>query len=312
MPKKPNLSARGMRMAPEEVISLVDGITVHRRKDRRAPHKPLMLLYALGHLDAGRLLPFAEIEGPMKNLLSRYGHPGDSRPRPEFPFWRLRNDGLWDIPEHASVTETESGDAHIRELRRLAVAGGFSPDVFDALRRDRKLVADVAQMLLAEFPDTMRGDLIREVGLAGWDLRPGQKRLARNPAFRENVLRAYGRCCAVCGYDLRIGDNLFGLEAAHIRWHRYAGPDHVRNGLALCSFHHKAFDYGAFTLAPDGDGYVVQVSRDVSGQSPTAGRLRKLHDMSVRPPLNGDEAPDSEHVLWHRQEVFRPPPLMAA
>ena len=61
----------------------------------------------------------------------------------------------------------------------------------------------------------------------------------RDPRFRKNVLEAYDERCAVCEYDIRFGDRLLGLEAAHIRWHSHEGGDVAPNGLALCSTHHK-------------------------------------------------------------------------
>ena len=42
-----------------------------------------------------------------------------------------------------------------------------------------------------------------------------------------------------------------GLEAAHIRWFAYGGPDEADNGLALCSFHHHALDRGGITISPE-------------------------------------------------------------
>jgi predicted restriction endonuclease len=60
------------------------------------------------------------------------------------------------------------------------------------------------------------------------------------------------RCAAnraVCGFDVRLGNILIAIEAAHIKWHQAGGPDEERNGLALCSLHHKLFDRGVFTVS---------------------------------------------------------------
>lgn len=67
--------------------------------------------------------------------------------------------------------------------------------------------------------------------------RPGQAR------FKFEVFRRYGAVCAVC--DLAI-DGL--LDAAHIRDKRYRGSDDPRNGLVLCTLHHRAFDRGMFGI----------------------------------------------------------------
>ncbi len=48
-----------------------------RRGDERAPHRPLLVLYALGRLQAGagRLIPFDELERPLEGLLEELGPP---------------------------------------------------------------------------------------------------------------------------------------------------------------------------------------------------------------------------------------------
>ena len=57
-------------------------------------------------------------------------------------------------------------------------------------------------------------------------------------AIRAKVLLAYQYRCAVCGHDLRMGQQSIGLEAAHIKWFQANGPDEVPNGIAMCSLHH--------------------------------------------------------------------------
>jgi putative restriction endonuclease len=74
--------------------------------------------------------------------------------------------------------------------------------------------------------------------------------------FRERVLEAYQRHCAVC--RLRR-DQL--LQAAHIIADRdERGAPKVTNGIALCSLHHAAFDAHLIAVRPD---YRVEVRRDV-------------------------------------------------
>jgi putative restriction endonuclease len=43
-----------------------------------------------------------------------------------------------------------------------------------------------------------------------------------------------------------------GVEAAHIKWHQFGGPDVEANGFALCALHHALFDRGTFTVDPSG------------------------------------------------------------
>lgn len=85
--------------------------------------------------------------------------------------------------------------------------------------------------------------------------------------MRELVLTAYEYRCAFCGYDGRIGTVPVGLEAAHVRWWAFGGPDDVENGLCLCSLHHKLFDKGVLGV---GNGHRVLVSQRFVGHSPAA------------------------------------------
>jgi hypothetical protein len=50
----------------DALIQRFHGLNVWRRGDGRAPHKPLLVLYALGQLQAGagQLIPFDQLERP--------------------------------------------------------------------------------------------------------------------------------------------------------------------------------------------------------------------------------------------------------
>lgn len=64
-------------------------ITIWRRGEQRAPHKPLLLLYVLAHYQQGhaRLFDYGtEIRDQLHNLLERFG-PQRKQYRPDMPFW---------------------------------------------------------------------------------------------------------------------------------------------------------------------------------------------------------------------------------
>ena len=75
-------------------------------------------------------------------------------------------------------------------------------------------------------------------------------------AFRQQVLSAYANHCAMCSIHF---DEL--LDAAHIvPDSQEEGRPDVRNGLALCSLHHRAFD--RFLIDVD-DDYRIQLSPEL-------------------------------------------------
>ncbi len=128
-------------------------------------------------------------------------------------------------------------------------------------------------------------------------------RRRRDPAFRENVLIAYEYRCCVCGFDLRPGRQIVGVEAAHIRWFQFDGPDTTNNGLALCATHHKMFDLGAFTVAPE--TLTILFSTLANGNDATRRQAQDYHSKSISPPQSRNDTPNPDHLHWHERQVFK-------
>ena len=274
----------------------------------RAPHKPLLLLLALGRLrvSENRLVLYQALEEPLTELLKDFG-PQRSTYRPELPFWHLKTNGLWEI-QGSKVLNPDSRRSPTRGmLKRHNFKGGIPKQVHDLLRGDPGLLQETVKVLLYDnFPETWHNDIRSAVGL----LDEGEKETAsgpsRNPQFRREVLRAYGHCCAVCNFDIRLDDNLLGLEAAHIKWHAAGGPDEVSNGLALCVTHHKVFDRGALGLEQiKPKSYKIVVSKRVNGSSDAAHELRGLSGKPLHSPQSADDFPDCRYIDWHRSEIFK-------
>lgn len=296
-------------MTPSEVVDAVSRLKTGSRDGHRLPHKPLLVLIALGRWVRGDRgpVPFADIEGPLGQLIRTYGPNGAGNPQD--PFWRLRRDGLWELGGTAHLAAPAAvAPPGLRELR-AGVTGQFTPGVRAALAVDPTLADLLARHVLdTHFPPSLHPDLAAAVGL---DLpaEPGAVaaatpagRRARNPEFRDRVLRAYGNRCALCRVKLHVGLSpvAVGIEAAHIRWFAFDGPDAVTNGLALCAFHHKAFDLGAFTVEPGGR---VLVSEDVNGDG--ADVLLGPGPLAIEPASCAEDRPAAGHLAWHRAEVFR-------
>lgn len=221
-----------------DFLARVRNLNVWSSGGERAPNKPLLLLLALGRLQGGepRLASFAEIEGTLRDLLRRFGPPRKSQ-RPLNPFQRLCNDGLWDVPDAASVEKTTSEDFKKSDVIRKGIEGGLLDADHQLLLSNTELVAQAAELLLqGHFPESLHDDIRDAVGLrAEWVVRDAPAP-ARGPGFRSAVLRAYERRCAVCDYDIRLGDDLLGLEAAHIRWHAAGGPDEATTAWLFAAF----------------------------------------------------------------------------
>jgi putative restriction endonuclease len=117
-------------------------------------------------------------------------------------------------------------------------------------------------------------------------------------------MRAYEHRCAVCGFDVRLGNSQLAVEAAHIKWYQAGGPDIVPNGLALCTLHHKMLDRGALTVSLERR---VLVSEHAHGTSGFDEWLMAFHGRPMRVPQRPDYQPRDEFLKWHAREVFRSP-----
>jgi hypothetical protein len=113
--------------------------------------------------------------------------------------------------------------------------------------------------------EQVRAEKENEGAFSPSDLEDARKRVLASivvrqgrSAFREKLLAAYKRRCAVTGCDV-----VQALEAAHVV--PYLGPDtdHVGNGLLLRADIHTLFDLGLMALSPT--DYRVLVSRRLKG-----------------------------------------------
>jgi hypothetical protein len=112
-------------------------------------------------------------------------------------------------------------------------------------------------------------------------IRPGQA------TFKFRLMRRYPVACAVCGIAV---PEL--LDAAHIREKRDSGSDDPRNGVLLCTTHHRAFDRLLFAIEPT----TLRLTTKQSG--PTLSDLRITVDSLshlTRKPHN-----NALHWRWER------------
>jgi putative restriction endonuclease len=283
------------------------------RSGTRAPHKPLLFLYALGRFqqDADGELRYSAVEEDLKQLLTEYGP--SNKTTPAYPFHHLVSDGVWEVRTDRGPGSPGSG---VRELRAAGAAGRLAPALRAALRREPSLLGRVARLLLdLNFPPSLHGELCEAVGLElelAETGHPSAVRRQRDRRMRELVLTAYEYQCAFCGYDGRIGAAPVGLEAAHVRWWAFGGPDDVDNGLCLCSLHHKLFDKGVLGI---GEGHRILVSQSFVGRSTTARQhVIALAGHPLIGPQPGARPIAAAHRSWHTGQVFQgtPRPVTAA
>ncbi len=120
----------------------IENITIWRKGEQRAPHKPLLLLYVLSQYQRGhaRMFDYAsEIRDELHSLLERFG-PQRRQYRPDMPFWRLKGDGFWELHNSEQCSTCGSRQPPGKELELCHVAGGFDEPHFALLNRNKKLI----------------------------------------------------------------------------------------------------------------------------------------------------------------------------
>ena len=289
-------------MDRDEILERFEQLRVWQNTGERAPHKPLLVLYAIGKLlrDGDRLVPYSDIDENLGGLLREFG-PRQANYGTQYPFWRLQNDGIWEVTDADQIGQTASGDALKSDLVHYDVSGGFHEDIAYKLQNNRRLASEIIQSLLdAHFPSSFHEDILQVVGIEfPFQISTPQ---TRDPNFRVNILKAYEYKCAVCGFDVKLRNQPVALEASHIRWRQAEGPDTEINGLALCSLHHKLFDRGAFTLSQKLE---VLVSDEAHGSVGFQEWLKNFHGKEINFPQRQSYYPDGNYIGWHVKEVFK-------
>lgn len=118
------------------------------------------------------------------------------------------------------------------------------------------------------------------------------------PLFRQRVLHAYGRRCAMC--RLRHPEL---LDAAHIRSDADGGEPVVPNGISMCKIHHAAFDRHIVGIGPRLNLVVrPDVLEEIDGPMLRHG-LQALHGQTLLVPTRRGEQPNGA-LLAERFERF--------
>lgn len=291
-------------------IERLADIKLWKQGDTRAPHKPLLLLLVLSRLARGddRVVRFADMEERLRDLIREYG-PTRKSYHPEFPFWHLMSDGIWEIPNKADIDRLRFERVNVdsptaADLRKAGAAGGLPEPIWNDLRRNPVLTRTAVQTILnCHFPETMHEDLLTELGLAsGAPAASPDRKAGRAPDFRDLVLNAYLNRCAICGFNGQFDSRTFGVEAAHVQWHSHQGPSTLENGLCLCVFHHKAFDRGVMGIS---DSLRILISPRLQKNDHTYQRFYVHENSILLHPIESRPPPAEKFIHWHRKNCFR-------
>ncbi len=118
--------------------------------------------------------------------------------------------------------------------------------------------------------------------------------------FRQALLKVYDSSCAICGFSFEEA-----LEASHIIPYskgNFAQRLDVRNGLLLCSIHHKLFDNGFITLNQD---YTIDYYDNEEKLRKYSSYVRimtvNFHGQSLKLPKKEKHLPNKEYLKQHQE-----------
>ncbi|GAB2887386.1 phosphorothioated DNA-binding restriction endonuclease [Streptomyces mayteni] len=314
-------------MTQDALLTLLASLRRAQVAGRRAPHKPLFLLWLVGRfVDRGdTAVSYAEAEEPVSRMINDFGSvvadPSRARQRAAMPFVHLERE-LWDPRDATGAPLAPDVPERGGLLRRRGAHGRLRPEV-ETLLAEPGMPATVVRLLLDQhFTPALEPAILAAADLDLTTLEEAALRLVADPAgphrsrpgrqrhpdFAESVLRAYAYACAMCGFDGALGRNPVGLEAAHIRWHSQDGPDELSNALALCSLHHTLFDLGVLGLTAQRR---IRVSALYVARGPAGLAVADLDGEPLTVPRRADEAPAERFVKWHDTQVFKRGPALA-
>lgn len=282
----------------------VSHIITWRSGTKRAPHKPLQLLLGIANAESGgpRLLCFAAVEEKLRLALQTFG-PVRKSNHPEYPFWHLQTDRIWEVKADGVVTlRQRSLNPTAKELRQKNACGGFLADYDLALRRSAELRMDLIHDILdTHFPPSIHEDILTFFGLS---TRQGKG--VQSPDcvhFRQRVLNAYDSACAITNFSVRMESSVLGVEPAHVLWPQAGGQDQLPNAIAMTTLHRKLFHLGVFTVDAN---YRIRVSKNARGSSGFEELVGRFDGRKISLPADSAQQPSQEALEWHREQVFRP------
>ncbi|GAA2342736.1 HNH endonuclease [Streptomyces sparsogenes] len=280
------------RLTAGDLLDRIGSLNTHRHPKHRAPsrHQPLALLWAISRIAAGkpRLAPWAQFSTEVRPLLAEFGLP-NSKITPEYPFWHLQGNDLWEV--HGIPSEA-GPMPQVGVFNAVQPVAGLTYETAELLQNPLVRLQAVVKLCSTYLDGVDQRVLLSKVGLAGYatadglldgvgddhseelpdeERAPGAtarrdvttSRLVRDSALAKKVKELHDHSCQVCGTRLQYKGRPYS-QASHIRGlgSPHDGPDELPNLLCLCPNHHVLFD--GLEIYIDADGVVRQTQGDES------------------------------------------------
>lgn len=287
----------------------MDHLRTHgHEKMGTALKKPLLFLTLLAKIYRGEATEpcfrFSAVEEELRELILDFGG-RVTQPKPEQPFYHAgsdETDALWRVTSAPGLLpDGYRSTAKITALRDARTFGWLRESSYRLLKANpARCLELIGRLLNRWWSGSLHEEILSRLGVPRnaevWE----PKTRKRDSRFSAEVLKNYAYQCGACGFDLMVGGRSVGLEGAHIRWHAFDGPDRLENGIALCKFHHWAFDRGLFTFESQKRTLVLS-PQAVPRCTVSNGLLTALEGQTLR---RARVVPDRHFLDWHRINVY--------
>lgn len=293
----------------------------------QAPYKPILLLCVLDLFDSGEIPSnLVEISDDLVELFGKYLERVLPFIRPgslALPFFHLQGNGFWHLlPRHESIS-LGSQITSLTRLKEEIVGARLDEDLYDLVRSEENRDRLRSVLIEAYFSIETRRSLVEQsiINRGAFvysdellkrpedptvqetlSLEEAYLPAVRDQGFRRAVVTAYSHRCALCGIRVRTLDGHTAVTAAHIVPWSEAQDDRPANGMALCRMCHWTFDEGLLGVS---QVYEVIVSRQLNTLDNLPGYLTSLEGRGIVGPDRNPLWPDTESLLWHRENVLR-------
>lgn len=313
-----------MNKLHQSILSLKQGVTTYGP----APHKPILLL-AVIDLFESRDIKDNWIE-PSEELVVRFQSIWTalvtSRHTPTFalPFFHLKNEkgGFWELitlpGREIPVTKSKSIKS-FRALTETVAAARLSEALFIALSNSveremikqailnryfpqhklydvRKYEASIKKDMVYDASENYVRKVKRKLDEIPKELQE-QEIVVRSHIFRKAILDIYDNRCSVSGLKVEFRGKASLIDACHIQPFAESFDDTIRNGIALSTHLHRAFDRGMIAISDD---YTVLLHKQVKDLSSNYSIIQ-FENKHIKLPDKPDYYPDLSRLKEHRK-----------
>ncbi|MEU9080682.1 HNH endonuclease signature motif containing protein [Kitasatospora sp. NPDC048538] len=186
---------------PRTFVRRVGSLRPAMRKNGPAPHRPLLVLWAIGQALAGapRERSWTETRAAIAPLLEKYGEVRNGAQAAHFPFAALVGDDLWEIEPTGSGDAADQAKPRrptLDVLNRFNPKAGFPEADHQLIQAQPEVAAEAAAGLILRYFYPLPDDFLADLGLR--DLLTNRWADALRPLIgerfekREAIWHSYG------------------------------------------------------------------------------------------------------------------------